>query len=190
MDALIARMTEDAQSRIAALHAAADRELAALAEASAQASSRDRAQALAARRAVRQGAFDVERAVALRHAAARVLTAQHAFLDRVFARAEALAVDGDSDTRYLEGLPRHLAAVVACLGDRPATLRCRPALAVHLRTLLVDRPQVEPTADDTLPAGFTAALRDGSCTIDCTLCARLSALRPRLEAGLLERVPQ
>jgi len=189
VDALIARMRQDAQARVAALLAEADSEVAALVVASAEASSRDREQVLAVRRAARQSAFDVERAVARRSAAARVLSAQHAFLDRVFARAESLAADGGSDARYLDALPRHVAAVVRHLGGRPTTLRCRPALAVHLRSLIADMPHVEPIADDTLPAGFTAAVRDGSCTIDCTLSARLSALRPQLEAGLLKRAP-
>jgi vacuolar-type H+-ATPase subunit E/Vma4 len=190
LDALIAQLTQDAQARIAALRADADAEVAALVEASARASSRDREQALAVRRAARQRAFDVERAVAQRRAAARVLTAQHAFLDRVFARAEVLAADGDSDARYLDALPRHLSAVTACLGGRPATLHCRPALAAHLQPLLADMAQVELLVDAALPAGFTVALRDGSCTIDCTLSARLSALRPRLEAALLAQGPE
>ena len=61
---------------------------------------------------------------------------------------------------------------------------------MHLQPLLAGIPHVEPMADDTLPAGFAVAVRDGSCTIDCTLGARLSALRPHLEAGLLSRVPR
>lgn len=189
MDALIARMTSDAKARIETLRTEADAAIAELVEAGVRASSRDNEQALAARRATREGAFDAERAVAQRQAAARVLTAQHAFLDRVFARAEALAADADSDARYLDALPRQLSAVLACLGGQPAELRCRPALAAQLQPLLADMPHVETLADAALPAGFSAALRDGSCTIDCTLSARLSALRPKLEAALLSRGP-
>ncbi|HEX7440551.1 MAG TPA: hypothetical protein VF319_10700 [Caldimonas sp.] len=190
VDALIARMTRDAQAHIAAMRAGAEAEVAALVEAGAKASSRDLEQTLAARRATRQSAFGVERAVAQRRAAARVLTAQHAFLDRIFTRADALAADACTDARYLETLPRQVAAVLAYLGDRPATLRCRPELTLHLQPLLVELPRLELVADATLPAGFTAAARDGSCTIDSTLPARLSALRPQLEAGLLSRVPK
>ena len=189
MDELIARMTQDAQARIAAVRASADSEVAALLEASLQASARDCEQALAARRAERRSVFEVERAEAQRRAAGRVLTAQHGFLDRVFARAESLAAAAGSDPRYLEALPRHVAAVAGFLGDQKATLRCRPELARHLLPLLADLPHVDLMTDDALPAGFTAALHDGSCTIDCTLRARLSALRPQLEAGLLSRVP-
>jgi vacuolar-type H+-ATPase subunit E/Vma4 len=189
VDALIARMTSDAKARIATLRAEADVAVAELVEAGIQASSRDNEQALAARRAARESAFDVERAAARRQTAARVLAAQHAFLDRVFARAAALAADADSDARYLDALPRQLSAVLACLGGRPAELRCRPALAAHLQSLRADMPHVEMRAEATLPAGFSAALRDSSCTIDCTLSARLSALRPKLEAALLARGP-
>jgi len=190
VDALIARMTQDAQARITAVRAGADTEVAALADALAQASSRDLEQELASRQAARRGAFDVELALARRRAATQVLNAQHALLDRVFARAEALAADAGADPRYLESLPRRVAAVAGYLGDRPASLRCRPELAPHLQRLLAGLPQFELVADDTLPAGFVAAARDVSCTIDCTLPAQLSALRPRLDAALLSRVPK
>ena len=176
--------------RIASVRADADAQVAALADAGAKASSRDLEHELASRQAARRSAFDVELAVARRRAATQVLNAQHGFLDRVFARAESLAADAGSDPRYLESLPRCVAAVAGHLGDRPASLRCRLELAPHLQRLFAERPQVELVADDTLPAGFIAATRDASCTIDCTLPALLSALRPRLEAGLLSRVPK
>ncbi len=185
VDALIARMTLEAQARIAAVRAGADADALALAEASARASARDLEQALAARQTARQRAFAVERAVAQRHAAASVLSAQHAFLDRVFARAEALAAEASVDARYLDALPGQIAALQAYLGGRPATLRCRPELAAHMRPLLKDRPQLELVADETAPAGFIALASDGSCTIDGSLAARLAALRPQLEARLL-----
>jgi len=190
VEALIARMTQDAQTRIAAVHAAADAEVATLVEAGARALSREREQALAARRAARQRGFDVERALAQRQAATRVLNAQHAFLDRVFARCESLAADACADARYLEALPRHVAAVLGYLSGQQATLRCWPELVLPLRSLLADAPWVELVADLTLPAGFVAAAGDGSCTIDCTLAARLSARWPQLEASLLARVPR
>jgi vacuolar-type H+-ATPase subunit E/Vma4 len=188
VDALIARMTRDAQAHIAAVRAGAEAEVAALVEAGARASSHDLEQALAAREVARESAFGIERAAAQRHAAASVLRAQHKFLDRVFARAESLATDASADSRYLQALPRHVANVVGYLGNRPATLRCRTKLAPRLQPLLVNTPQVELIADDTLPAGFIAAARDASCTIDCTLAARLATLRPQLEADLLSRV--
>ncbi|MGZ5715722.1 MAG: hypothetical protein ACXWIG_16330 [Caldimonas sp.] len=157
----------------------------ALAEASAQAAARDLEQALAARQTARQRAFAVEHAVAQRRAAASVLDAQHAFLDRVFARAEALADGATADSRYLDALPGQIAALQAYLGGRPATLRCRPELAARIRPLLGDRPQLELVVDETAPAGLIALAADGSCTIDGTLTARLAALRPQLEARLL-----
>jgi vacuolar-type H+-ATPase subunit E/Vma4 len=190
VDALIARMTQDAHSRIAALRADADAQVATLADALAQASSRDLEHELASRQAVRRAALDAELAAARRRAATRLLTAQHAFLDRVFASAAALAADSGTDPRYLEALPRRVAAVAGHLGDRPAALRCRSELAPHLQRLLAGRPQLELEVDDTLAAGFVAATRDASCTIDCTLPAQLASLRPRLEAALLARVPR
>lgn len=185
VDALIARMTLEAQTRIAAVRAGADADVLALAEASAKASARELERALAARQTARQRAFAVERAVAQRRAAASVLNAQHAFLDRVFARAESLAAETPVDARYLDALPAQIAALQAYLGGRPATLRCRPELAARIRPLLADVPQLELVADETAPAGFIALASDASCTIDCSLAARLAALRPQLEAGLL-----
>jgi vacuolar-type H+-ATPase subunit E/Vma4 len=190
VDALVERITQDARARIAQLRAGAEAEVAVLAEAGARASARDRECALARQRAARRNAFGAELAAAQRRAAVQVLVAQHAFLDRVFGRAESFAADGDRDARYLDALPRLVGGVLACLGDRPATLRCRPALAAQMEPLLARRREVELQVDAALPAGFVVAARDGSCTIDCTLTARLGALRPHLEAGLLARGPR
>jgi vacuolar-type H+-ATPase subunit E/Vma4 len=190
IDALIARMTLDAQERIVAVRARADADAAALDERGARASSRELEQALAARQAERGSAFAVERTEAQRRAAAAVLTAQHAFLDRVFARAESFAAGAHADRRYVEALPGEIAAVAAHLGGRAARLRCQGNLAERLRPLLVDAPQFELDVDDQVPAGFIALAGDGSCTIDATLVARLRTLRPRLEAALLARAPR
>jgi vacuolar-type H+-ATPase subunit E/Vma4 len=190
VDALIARMTQDAHARIAALRAHADAELAALADAGAQASSRDNEQWLAAREATRQAGFTVERASAQRRAAATLLRAQHALLDRVLARALSLCDQAGDDARYVDSLPGQMAAVAGYLGGRSATLRCRPALAARLRSWLAERPQLSLAEDDTVAAGFVVDADDGSCTVDGTLAARLSALWPQLEAGLLAQVPQ
>jgi vacuolar-type H+-ATPase subunit E/Vma4 len=190
VDALIARMTQQAQARMAALRAGADAEVAALAEASAKASSRDIEQTLAARQAARDSAFAVEHAKAQRRAAADVLSAQHAFLDRVLARAQSLADTADADARYVESLPGQMAALAQYLGDRTATLHCRAALAARLRPLLADRPRFELVPDDTVPAGLIARTGDGSCAIDYTLATRLATLRPQLEARLLSQVPR
>ena len=189
VDALIARLTQDAQARIAALRARADAEVAALERASATASSRDVEAALHARRAERQLGFAVELALAQRRAAAAVLRAQHALLERVFARAEALGNEAAAEARVLEALPQLVAVVLPYLGGRSARLRCRPELVAHLQPLLVALPQAEVVADARLPAGFIADTGDGGCTIDCTLPARLAAVRPRLEAALLARLP-
>lgn len=189
VDALIARMTQDAQARIAQLRADADAEVVALEQARAAASSRDAEQALEARRAERQLAFAVEHTQARRHAAAAVLRAQHALLDRVFARAEVLGAQTGAEAPVLDALPRLVAAVLPYLGGRPALLRCRPDLVAPLQTLLAGAGQVDIVADTTLPAGLIVDARDQSCSIDGTLPALLAALRPRLEATLLARMP-
>ena len=188
VDTLVARMAQDAQERIAALRAVADAEIAALDQARARAAATDQSHALAARRTERQTAFAVERAHAQQRTAARVLTAQHAFVERVFARAEALAAAADA--RYLEALPRTIDAVVGYLGGQGATLRCRPALQSALQHCVAGLDGVDVDLDPSLAVGFVATTRDGACTIDCTLPAMLAALRPRLAAELLARVPR
>ncbi len=188
LDALLARMTEDAQARIAAVRAAADGEIAALSAATEQALSRNRERTLDARRSARQRSFDIERAEAQHRAAVRLLTAQHALLDRVFARAQERCANACSDPRYRATLERQVPAVLHFLGDRPATLRCAPQIASSVRALLPEAANVQVSADDTLSSGFIAEAQDATCTIDCSLPARLAALRPQLEAGLLARV--
>jgi vacuolar-type H+-ATPase subunit E/Vma4 len=190
VDALIARMTLEAQARIAAVRASADAETAALAERGAQASSRDIEQVLAERTAERDRASAAERAEAQRCAAAAVLIAQHAFLDRVFARAASFAEQAQADPRYLDALPAEIAAALRHLGGRAATLHCRRDLAESLRPLLADAPQLEFSVDEQVPAGFVAVAGDGSCTIDVTLVARLAALRPQLQAAMLAQAPK
>jgi vacuolar-type H+-ATPase subunit E/Vma4 len=190
LDALTARMTQEAQARIAAVRSRADAEASALTESGARKSSRVLERALAQREAARESAFAVERAQAQRRAATAVLLAQHAFLDRVFARAESFAAQAQADRRHRDALPGEVAAVARHLGGRAATLRCRGDLAECLRPLLADAPQFALEVDDRVPAGFIAIAGDGSCTVDATLLARLRSLRPHLEAGLLAQAPK
>jgi vacuolar-type H+-ATPase subunit E/Vma4 len=117
-----------------------------------------------------------------------VLAAQHGFVERVFARAEALAATGAADARFLDALPHTLEALAAHLGGEPATLRCRGDLAAVLQQRAADLRGIEVVADAAAPAGFVVRTRDGRCTIDCSLPSRLAALRPRVQAALLERV--
>jgi vacuolar-type H+-ATPase subunit E/Vma4 len=187
VDTLIARLEQDAQARIAALQAGADAEIAAIDRECAQGAAMDQSQVLAARRAERQAAFAVEHARARQQAAAQVLAAEYAFVDRVFARAQALAAT--AGVRFVEALPRYIEALAGHLGGQAATLRCRPELAEALQRCAGDLGDVTIATDEAMPVGFVAATGDGRCTIDCTLPARLSALRPRLRAALLSRVP-
>ncbi len=191
VDALIARLTQDAQARVAALRAAADAEIAALDAAGASASAREREQTLEARRAARRGALDAERARAQRQArGARADRAARLSRSRLRAGRGARRRRPTRIRATSRRCRAHVAAVVRFLGGAPATLRCRPELVPRVRPCLAAAPGIELVADAMLPAGLAAATRDGRCTIDCTLPARLSALRPRLEAGLLARVPR
>jgi vacuolar-type H+-ATPase subunit E/Vma4 len=188
VDALIARMEQDAQARIAALRADADAEIAAIDAARAQAAANDQSRLLAARRAERMTACAVERAHARQASAARVLATEHAFVERVFTRAQSLAATARA--RLIEALPELFAAAIGHLGGQPAALRCPPALGDAVQRCVGDRPDVDLVIDDRLPEGFIAATRDGSCTIDCTLPALLAATRDRVQAALVAQVPR
>ncbi len=183
-DALVARMTEDARSRIAGLQAQADAEIAALERARADAAALDQSKWLAARHSERQRAFAIEHAQARRAAAQRVLAAQYALIDRVFAHAAALATQAEDCV--IDALPRLVQAVGRHIGNEGVTLRCRSAFAAALRGCAAALGAVEIVADETIAPGFVAATCDGRCTIDCTLPARLAALRPVVQSTLLE----
>ncbi len=184
-DALVARMTSDAQTRVAALRAQADAEIAARERARAEAAARDESRQRAVQRTERERRFAVEHMRARRAAAQRVLSAQHALVERVLARA--LVAADTTEDRLVAALPAWIDALARHLGGEAVTLRCQPALAVALEACAAALGEVEVVVDDRVSPGFVAVTREDRCTIDCTLAARLAALRPQLQAALLAR---
>jgi vacuolar-type H+-ATPase subunit E/Vma4 len=187
LEALLARLERDAEARVAQIRAEGEARARACVEAASRRSSQRIDEALAERRAKRRTRLERELAATRKTLRAERLRAQHDFLDRVFARAAALAEGSADDPRYLAALPRHLEEALAYLGARAGELRCAPRLAPRLRELLAAHPQVELAVDAALALGIEARARDGALRVDNTLAARLRRARARLEAELLAR---
>jgi vacuolar-type H+-ATPase subunit E/Vma4 len=187
LEALLARLERDAEARVAQIRAEGEARARACVEAASRRDSQRIDEALAERRAKRRARLERELAATRKALRAERLRAQHEFLDRVFARAAALAEESADDPRYLAALPRHLEEALAYLGTRAGELRCAPRLAPRLRELLAAHPQAVLAVDATLALGIEARARDGALRVDNTLAARLRRARARLEAELLAR---
>ena len=185
LDALTARLERDADAMVAAIRDESEAQArACLAQAGADSTQR-REQWLGLREQGRRQVIDRELADTGRRLRAELLVAQHALLDRVFARAVQLAEALSEDPGLRAAMPSHLHEVLFHLGERDAQVRCPPCLAAQLHPLLAERAGVELVVDAQAPLGISARLRDGSLTIDNTLAARLERVRPQLEPMLL-----
>lgn len=184
---LVARLERDAEARVAAIDAGARAEVDALQAEARRLAVSTREDDLATRRATRRAKLARELAEAARRARIDRLRAQHALVDRVLARACELFEGCEHDAEYLAALPRRVAEALACV-DPPAVIRCRPALAGIVRSLLADRHDVVCEEVTGMPVGITVRARDGSVEIDDTLPARLERARARLAIRIVGEV--
>lgn len=126
----------------------------------------------------------VQRAQALadarRAALGDLLRSQYAAVDRIIAvTRERVAARLATDVE-LPGLRPRIAALLEYVGDVPARIRCRDALAVRLSSALPPKCRViVDTSEDALP-GFVITDEDGRVTIDDTVDAWLARERPRI----------
>jgi len=190
LDRLVADLEESAAREMAAHYAAAQARADAIRAESDAAAAARRRRFFAEHQPGMQG--QVRRQIArVRHENAEaVLRAREALLERVFAKAtELLAAEWALDA-YARGLATHLERVLAYLDDRTATIRCQPAIADAVRSLLQVRPglTVEVEADPTAAPGLVLQTADGRLVIDDTLDARLTRLRPSLASRLIGRL--
>ena len=165
---LVARLEREADARVAAIEDAARRELEAIAEEGARASSEVRAGELARLRAARR--------------------ARLAFIERVLARARVLLEDAEHDGAYLDGIAAQTGEALRYVDDRPITLRCRPALAARLAQAMVGRGEIVLEPDATCPVGVVLEARDRSVVVDDTLAARLERLAAEIGPSLVSEV--
>ena len=170
-DAEIARVREEAQARVAELTRAAEQRMA------------ERREHTLGRRETEARA-ELERALASARGTARaqVLKTRGVLLERLFARLRTELSDVAASAPYRARLPAELKTSLRFAGDQPVTVRCNPALARTLRSVLRSngtgngRLHVEP--DRRIAAGFS--LTTTALEIDGTLENRLERLRPRL----------
>jgi vacuolar-type H+-ATPase subunit E/Vma4 len=185
---LIEVLRREAEAEAAAILAAA--------EAEAEAIRKRTAADLAARRAALEAELDearrsaVELALSTARLGARrgVLEARERLLDRVFQAARAGFAEALEREEYHQALPDQLAEALGCLGDRPGTLRCHPAVHRPIEELLGARRGIRLLPDASAGAGFRLASDDGAVEIDATLEDRLIRLETRVRQEVLARL--
>lgn len=117
---------------------------------------------------------------ARRTALGALLQSQYAAVDRIIGVARELVSERLASDVALPGLLPRMAALLEYLGDVPARVRCRDALAARVSAALppTNRVIVDPSAD--APAGFVITDENGRLTIDDTVDAWLARERPRI----------
>jgi vacuolar-type H+-ATPase subunit E/Vma4 len=121
---------------------------------------------------------------ARREARRETLESRRRVLERVFAAARAGLPAAVERPDYRAGVTRELELALRCLGDRPATLRCHPALRAQVEPLVRSRSGIAVVADPGAGSGFRIVASDGSLDVDATLEDRLARLAPRLEVEI------
>jgi vacuolar-type H+-ATPase subunit E/Vma4 len=182
---LIARLERDAQTRADELDAKAAVEAEALQAEAAQCLVRRREQELKSRRTERRARHEAALAQARRAARGARLTAQHALLARIFARAHALLPEVAGSAEYFALLPAHYAQARRYVEGLKVIVRCHPSTAIWLHGADSEATFIE---DPAAPPGVLVSAADGSVFIDNTLPARVQRLEAKLAVELLAEV--
>lgn len=185
---LIARLERDAEARLTELTAKTDAEATRLLADAARARETHRDRELALRRAARRARHQREQAEARQHARADRLRAQHALLERIFARARLLLPELAASPAWRAALPRHLAHALRYLEGQRVVVKCAPAVVELVRAHLGHRDDVVVLEEPTLALGCQAMTPDESVLIDDTLGARLARAEARLAVELIAEV--
>lgn len=175
---LVTAFERDTEAEVHAILAAGDADAARIDAAAARARAERIAGASGTFAAGRRLEAEARIADASRHARIAVLGARAAMLDCVRAAVRA-QLPVLVDTRLGTNL---IAAAVACVGDEPGTLRCRPGLVEVARTLAPASVRVE--ADAEVATGAIIELATGT-RIEATLDAFLDREWPRLACEVL-----
>ncbi|MDP1825451.1 MAG: V-type ATP synthase subunit E [Archangium sp.] len=183
LEDLIARLERDADVRSSQLELDAEAEATALRGEAARVAQQRRDRELGSRRTRRRAQLDAALAEARRQTRGARLAAQHALLQRIFARARALVPELARSEAYLSQVAVHCAEARRYLEGVRVVVRCQPALVERLR-----EPGLTLLEDAALPPGVVVAAEDGSVFIDNTLPARLERLEAKLAVELLAEV--
>jgi vacuolar-type H+-ATPase subunit E/Vma4 len=182
---LIARLERDAETRGDELDRQANAEAEALRAEASRLLVQRREQELTRRRTERRVRHEAALAEARRGARGARLTAQHALLERIFARARALLPEVASSAEYFALLPAHYAEARRYVEGVKLTVRCHPSSAIWLHGTDADATFVE---DAQAAPGVYVSAADGSVFIDNTLPARMQRLEAKLAVELLAEV--
>jgi vacuolar-type H+-ATPase subunit E/Vma4 len=176
---LIARLEQEAQSRVETIQREADAEVQAI-----DADAEQRVQEITARelehgRAERHVGRERDRAFARRQARARELEALHGQIRKILSRARTLVPEVGASTRYVAALPSHLEQALRFVEGLRPRVRCQAACAVVLAPSAA-RCGVQLEIDESVGPGVLVDVGDGSVLVDNTLTGRLA----RGERGL------
>lgn len=185
LDELLAGLAREAAAEREALGASSRAEAARIVAAAHTRCAVERAAALGRLETERREKAAAEAARVRRATRHDVLEARGRFLDRVFAAATARLPRAGGEAEYLATLPRRLEMALACVGDAPAEIRCRPETADRLRKLSHGRAGLTVRADAEAPPGFRVVTADGALEVDATLEGELSRRRAALALELL-----
>jgi vacuolar-type H+-ATPase subunit E/Vma4 len=180
---LIARLEQEAQSRVEAIQRDADAEIRAV-----EADAEQRVQEITARelehgRAERHVELERERGFARRQARARELEAFHSQIRRILNRARALVPEVAASPFYVAALPSHLEQALLFVEGLHPRVRCQAACAVVLAPIAA-RCGVQMEIDESVGPGVFVEGGDGSVVVNNTLTARLARGESRLTIEL------
>lgn len=186
IDALLDRLTRDAEAQAHDLVAAAEERARAL-EAATEAERKQRLEReLAQAEANARHAVARETAVAEREHRLRRLTERARVLELVLARAEELLRDAPVAS-YEQALEPMLEATTRYVAG-PVRLWCPADAAPRLGELARHRGAATVMAESGTAAGIQAESEDGRVRVDNTLVARLAQRLDDLAPGLLARI--
>jgi vacuolar-type H+-ATPase subunit E/Vma4 len=184
---LIARLEQEAQSRVEAIQRDADAGVRAIEAETEQEIEEITTHQLEHGRAGRHVGRERERALARRQARARELEAVHRQIGRILSRARALVPEIARSASYVAALPSHLEQALMFVEGLHPRVRCQAACATVL-TSIVTRCGAQLVVDETIGPGVFVAAGDDSVVVDNTLAARLARSESRLTIELARRL--
>jgi vacuolar-type H+-ATPase subunit E/Vma4 len=184
---LIARLDQEAQSRVEAIQRNADAEVRAIEAAAEQRVQEITARALERGRAERHVGLERERAIARRRARARELEALHRQIRRILTRARALVPEVAASAPFIAALPAHLEQALLFVEGLQPRVRCQAACAAVLAPI-VARCGAQLEIDESVGPGVWVEASDGSVRVDNTLATRLARGESRLTIELARKL--
>jgi len=185
IDGLLATLERNALAEIARAEAEGRNRAQTITDAAERRMGERRDAALGSRRAEGRAALERALAATRRGARERVLEARAALLDRVFAAIRAILPDVATTAEYQARIANELEQARAFTAERPAVVRCAPALAERLRQVARTNGRLKIEPDGGISAGFRVATQDGALEVDATLEGRLRRAQPRIAIEVL-----